>query len=156
MTRIHEADGDALALVRLVRDRLAAGARLLHAAGEDRKAEPAASLSGAGYSITPWVVYAARPVPALPAPVAQALSERAASPLAAALHYSRRSAAIALALARAQGCAGAFLGLRHYCLSTDVAVPLVEAGVEAHFVPARPDEDSLLAGLADADPSSPP
>ncbi len=67
--------------------------------------------------------------------------------LEAVLHYSRRSAALALALARSAGREPALYRLKHLCLSHDVAVPLVEAGLAAHFVPARPDEASLLAGL---------
>lgn len=149
--RVVEAGGEAGDLARLLRATFAPGSHLLHAAGEDRKAEPEASLSRAGLGVTTWVVYAARPIASLPAPVLDALTGSRDFALEAALHYSRRSAAIALALARDAGCAGAFLGLRHYCLSMDVAVPLVEAGVEAHFVPARPDEDSLLDGLVDAD-----
>lgn len=143
------ADGDAAALTALVRSALAPGSRLLHGAGEDRKAEPAASLAAAGYRVSVWVAYAARGLPALPPEVAAALSGKR-EPLHAVLHYSRRSAATALALAASAGLEGAFGALAHYCLSADVAVPLVEAGVAVHFVATRPNEDSLLAGLPDA------
>jgi len=147
------ADGDATALAGLVRGALPPGSRLLHVAGEDRKAEPASTLAAAGYRIAVWTAYAARSLPALPAEIADALTGGGslagdAEPLRAALHYSRRSAATALALATAAGREGAFRALAHYCLSADVAVPLVEAGVAAHFVPTRPNEEALLAGLA--------
>ncbi|WP_238313204.1 uroporphyrinogen-III synthase [Methylobacterium crusticola] len=147
---VLEAGGDAAALAQLIAAALAPGARLLHAAGRERKPEPAATLAAAGYRVTAWTAYAARPVPALPAPVDGAL---AAGGLDAALHYSRRSAATALGLARAAGRGQAFARLAHHCLSADVAHPLVAAGILSHFVAARPDEDSLLAGLA---PSAPP
>lgn len=148
LSGIVAAEGDAAALVRLVRDTLRPGAPLLHVAGEDRKAEPAASLGAAGYRLTVWEAYAARPVAVLPRAVADALSGTP-PPLAMALHYSRRSASTALALVQAAGFEDAFRALKHGCLSSDVAVPLVEAGIAAHFVPARPNEEALLAGLAD-------
>ena len=131
-----------------MRASLPPGARLLHIAGEDRKAEPAASLREAGFALAVWAAYAARPVESLPPVVAAALSGEAEA-LDAALHYSRRSAMTAMRLAAEHGSAGAFGRLKHYCLSADVAVPLVEAGVPAHFVAARPTEDALLAGLRD-------
>lgn len=143
------ADGDARALAALVGASLPPGARLLHVAGEDRKAEPAASLRAAGFDLAVWAAYAAHAVEALPAPVAAALSGEGAG-LDGALHYSRRSAMTAMRLAAEHGSAGAFRRLTHYCLSADVAVPLVEAAVPAHFVAARPTEDALLAGLRDA------
>lgn len=143
------ADGDAVALARLVRDTLRPGAALLHVAGVERKAEPAASLEAAGYRVTTWIAYAAETVLVLPGSVAAALSGENGVPcLEGALHYSRRSAAVSLDLAVAAGRFGAFGALKHYCLSADVAAPLIAAGIAAHFVPARPNEDALLAGLA--------
>ncbi|KMO17334.1 uroporphyrinogen III synthase [Methylobacterium platani JCM 14648] len=144
LDRVREAGGDARALAALIGDALPRGARLVHAAGQERKDEPAATLGARGYRLTVWVAYAARPVPDLPEPVATALAEGA---LDAALHYSRRSAATALGLARAAGREAAFRGLAHHCLSPDVAAPLVAAGILSHVVAARPDEDALLAGL---------
>ncbi|AWN35788.1 uroporphyrinogen-III synthase [Methylobacterium radiodurans] len=138
--------GDAAALARLIAGALPAGTRLLHLAGADRKPEPAATLAHAGYDLCVRVVYAAEPVAALPEPVAAALGGLAPA-LHAALHYSRRSAATALALARDAGRAEPFGAIRHYCLSEDVAVPLATAGIPIHFVPERPGEDDLLAGL---------
>ncbi|MCE4226886.1 uroporphyrinogen-III synthase [Methylobacterium sp. C25] len=144
LDRVHEAGGDAMALSRLVASRLPSGARLLHAAGEDRKAEPAASLAAAGYAVTAWEAYAARVVAALPGPVEKALR---VGNLAVALHYSRRSAEAALWLTQSAGLDAPFRIVDHYCLSADVALPLVEAGLAAHFVAAQPSEDALLAGL---------
>ena len=146
IVQVVAAGGDALSLAALVRDRLAKDARLLHVAGADRKPQPAEALRQAGYRLTVWTAYAAKPVAVLPSAVAAGLSAPGPK-LDAALHYSRRSAEIALALATEAGCAAAFARLAHFCLSPDVAAPLVEAGIPAHFVPARPDEDGLLAGL---------
>ena len=91
------------------------------------------------------MAYAAEALPVLPDAVDGALARR---DLDAILHYSRRSAAVALALADAAGHGGAFRALRHYCLSADVAAPLEAAGVPVHFVAARPRETDLLDALA--------
>ncbi|GEP01373.1 uroporphyrinogen-III synthase [Methylobacterium haplocladii] len=144
IARVIAAEGDAEALARRVQASLPTGASLLHIAGADRKAEPGASLGAAGYRVIVWEAYAARPVDMLPLAVAEALRDRS---LAAALHFSRRSTATTLQLAQTAGLDGAFRMVEHYCLSADVAVPLVEAGLVAHFVAARPSEEALLAGL---------
>ena len=146
---VHEAGGDAEALAGLIGRALPPGARLLHAAGRERKDEPAATLGRRGFRLAVWVAYAATPLPALPEAVTAALAEGG---LDAALHYSRRSAATALGLARAAGREGEFRRLLHHCLSADVAVPLVAAGILSHVVAARPDEDALMAGLAAVHP----
>ncbi|MDP4002897.1 uroporphyrinogen-III synthase [Methylobacterium sp. NEAU K] len=141
---VWEGPGDAGGLAARVAESLPPGARLLHAAGAERKREPAAALAAAGFRVTVFVAYAAEAVPALPGPVADAL---AGGSLDAALHYSRRSAAVALALAEGSGHGGAFRRLRHYCLSADVAFPLEAAGVAVHFVAVRPRETDLLDAL---------
>lgn len=143
-SRVHCAEGDAGDLAGLVAATLPPESRLLHAAGEDRKAEPAASLTAAGFSVTIWSAYAARAEPTLPEALARALRD---GRLEAALHFSRRSAQIAAGLCREKGLAGAFRALKHYCLSPDVEAGLAEFGVAAHFVATRPSEDALLAGL---------
>lgn len=148
LPQVREARGDAAALSRLVRETLPAGSHLIHLAGADRKAEPAASLIAAGYVVTVHVAYAMNAVPRLPISVAEALGETGGHTLHAALHYSRRSAETALALAISAGCGGAFRSLMHYCLSADVAAPLVAAGSITHFVAARPSEESILARLS--------
>ncbi|ACA18875.1 Uroporphyrinogen III synthase HEM4 [Methylobacterium sp. 4-46] len=144
LREIREAGGDAASLVGLITGSLPPGAALLHAAGRERKPEPAASLAAAGFPVTTWIAYAARPLPQLPDPVAAALAE---ARLDAALHYSRRSAAAALGLARAAGCEAGFARLAHLCLSEDCAAPLVAAGILSHLVAAMPTEDALLSGL---------
>jgi uroporphyrinogen-III synthase len=143
---VREAGGDALRLATLVQASLPDGGALLHVAGAEGKAEPARSLRGAGYALTAIVAYAAEAVAALPPGVAAALAAQPPA-LDAVLHYSRRSAGTALDLARQAGRSGAFGALKHYCLSGDVAAPLVEAGCDPCFVAARPDEEALLAGL---------
>lgn len=142
---VKTADGNAADLVDLVVREVSSGASLLHLAGEDRKAEPAASLTRAGFRVTTHIAYGARPVASLPTVVATALGPP--STLTGMLHYSRRSAATACELAWQAGYGGAFAALRHYCLSADVAVPLAQAGIAPHFVAEQANEESLLAGL---------
>ena len=105
----------------------------------------AAALTAAGFRITAFVAYRAEALERLPPAVGRDLAEHR---LEAALHYSRRSAAVALALADGSEHGGAFRRLRHYCLSPDVAAPLEAAGVPVHFVAARPREADLLDALA--------
>ncbi|MCJ2045663.1 uroporphyrinogen-III synthase [Methylobacterium sp. J-078] len=147
---VRIAGGDARSLAALVAASLPRGSALLHAAGAERKAEPAATLAAAGFTLSVRELYATRIAPRLPDALLDALGARA---LDAVLHYSRRSAAAAHDLAGTHGLGGAFRALTHYCLSADVAVPLVAAGVAVHFVPERPDEEMLLAGLAAPKPS---
>lgn len=141
---VHAGPGDAAGLAALAAGLLPPGARLLHRAGAERKREPAATLIAAGFRVTTVVAYTAEALPALPDAVDGAL---AGGWLDAALHYSRRSAAVALALADAAGHGGAFRALKHYCLSVDVAAPLEAIGVPIHFVAARPREADLLDAL---------
>ncbi|MCJ2092285.1 uroporphyrinogen-III synthase [Methylobacterium sp. J-072] len=142
---VREGPGDAAGLAALVAAVLPTGARLLHATGTARKPEPAASLTAAGFAVVIVEIYAAAPVLTLPPSVGDAL---AGGDLDAVLHYSRRSAAVALALADGSGHGGAFRRLRHYCLSADVAFPLEAAGIPVHVVAARPRETDLLDALA--------
>jgi uroporphyrinogen-III synthase len=141
---VREGPGDAAGLAALAAGLLPPGARLLHRTGAERKREPETTLVAAGFRIATVVAYAAEALPALPDAADGAL---ASGQLDAALHYSRRSAAVTLALADAAGHGGAFRALKHYCLSVDVAAPLEAVGVPIHFVAARPREADLLDAL---------
>ena len=66
------------------------------------------------------------------------------------LHYSRRSAGIYVDAARTAGLLADALAPLHYCLSAQVAEPLVAAGATEVRVAARPDEVSLLALIGTA------
>ena len=148
--QVREGAGDAARLVDLVRETLAPGASLLHPVGRDRKSEPERSLRGAGYTLTLWECYAAEPVRALPE---QVVADLRAGRIAAAFHYSRRSAALARERAAEAGVSGPFSALRHLCLSDDVASVLADLRVE---VAAQPTEAALLALLGKAGAESPP
>ena len=142
-TDVRAAEGDAASLSALVGKSVPAGARLLHAAGRERKPEPDASLTKAGFTVSTWIAYEAVAAERLPAAAASALRE---GRLDAALHYSRRSAGIARDLAGAAGLTAPFLSLAHVCLSDDAAAPL--RGDAARLTIAEgPDEEALFASL---------
>jgi uroporphyrinogen-III synthase len=141
---VRMADGDAASLAALIGASLPPRARLLHVAGRERKAEPEASLAAVGFSVSTWVAYEAIAAERLPM-IAQSAFREAG--LDAALHYSRRSAALALDLAADAALMAPFLALTHLCLSADTAAPLHEAGAEQVGVAERPDEDALLTAL---------
>jgi len=133
------AAGDGVSLAALVEARLRPGARLLHAAGRDRRPEPSASLRAAGYALTVWEAYAAEAAPHLPEGAREAL---ASGRLDAALHYSPRSAALLRRLAEEAGLGGALGALAHLCLSANVAAAL--GGAERIAVAAEPSEEALF------------
>lgn len=140
---VRRAGGDAASLADLVARTAAPGAKLLLIAGRDRKPEPEAALSVAGFAVVTWVAYEAVAVERFAEGGRNALRE---GRLDAALHYSRRSAGVAVALADA-GMRDEFRALAHVCLSVDTAVPLREAGARLVTVAATPDEPALLNAL---------
>jgi uroporphyrinogen-III synthase len=144
---VTAAGGDRHALARLARDTLPARQRLLLAAGRDRKADTADLLSAAGHDVTTWIAYAAEAVETLPAAMRAAL---AGASLDAVLHFSRRSASLALGLSRHADAAAPLLACRHVCLSAEVAAPLVEAGARCIVTAKTPDEAALMAALEHA------
>jgi uroporphyrinogen-III synthase len=152
---VRIAGGDATDLLDLVRLTLPRPARLLYLAGQDRKPTLEAALAGAGYALNVHETYVAEAVPAWPAAVLDDIAEQR---LAACLHYSRRSAALALHLAETAGLAAAFLSLVQACLSPNAAAPLRAAATRYRMaaghlaVAERPDESSLFALL----PGPPP
>jgi len=141
---VTSAGSDAAALAALMATRLPQGAGILYAAGHDRKPVLEQALAAAGLALTVVEVYAARPAPAWDTAIRAHLQ---ASTLDAVLHYSARSAALALAQADAAGARQAFLALRHHCVSEDTAAPVIAAGATIVVTADRPDEDSLLATL---------
>lgn len=141
------AEGDAASLVRLIRGTPTPGLTLLHVTARHHKEEPAVSLRAAGFTVLQWEAYEAKAVETLPDAAGEALRT---GQIAAALHYSRRSADLVIRLAGEAGLASRLLGIPHLCLSADVAAPLRSAGATA-FVAREPSEEALL-GLLDRVP----
>jgi uroporphyrinogen-III synthase len=136
------AAANAAELTEKLKSALTPNASVLYLAGRDRNGEIEAALSNA-FALEIVEVYAAearlswRPAEA-----------RTLATCVTALHYSRRSAALAAELAKVAGEEERFLGLRHYCLSGDVAKPLRAFGAARIFVAETPDEAALLDALS--------
>lgn len=127
----------AASLVAAFRDE--APSRLVYLAGRDRKPDLESALTGAGYRLDVIEVYAAQAVERLEEEAAVLID---AGEIAAAMHYSRRSAAIFLKLAQEAGLDVS--GLAHVAISTDAAAPLQKAGMPTIHVAQTPKEQAML------------
>jgi uroporphyrinogen-III synthase len=128
--------GDARGLLPLIRARHETPTRFLYLAGRDRQDELETGLRAAGYEVTVAETYEARAATALSDETANALAK---GEIAAALHYSRRSAGIFVKLARDAGLTEVLGEIDHLALSKDAASPLARARIAE-----RPDEEHLL------------
>lgn len=133
---------DVAALSSALGERLAAQSRVLYLAGRDRKATLEEALGAMGASLSVLDTYVAEAREAWSAEETAALKR-----CAVALHYSRRSAALAVALAARAGLAEVLGGMQHLCLSPDVAEPLREAGWPSVACADAPDEARLVKAL---------
>lgn len=139
---IQSADGDVHDLVRLIAREHRGGA-LLYLAGQDRAADLAGNLVKHGIRAEMRVVYRAVTAP-FPAALVAALPQGS---LDAVLHFSRRSAENYMSGAHAAGITEAALGVRHLCLSEQVAEPLRAAGAKRVDVAPAPNESALIGLL---------
>jgi len=136
---------DAAALAESLRARLAPASRVLYLAGRDRKSALERALAADGHRVTPIEVYVAE------ARRAWSFGEaRAVANCDAALHYSARSAELALRLANGAGIAESFRALLHVCISEDAASSLRSSGATRVRSSSNPDEHALFDALARA------
>ncbi len=135
------ADGDADGLAALIAKNLPPESVLLYLAGEDRKNDLAEMLRPAGISVHTIVVYRAAVEAALPE---IALERLTAGTIDGVLHFSRRSAAAFVDTAQGRAGWDNSLKCHHFCLSMQVAEPLVQAGAKHIHVATAPDEASVL------------
>ncbi|MBV9907851.1 MAG: uroporphyrinogen-III synthase [Hyphomicrobiales bacterium] len=119
-------------------------ASVLYLAGRDRK-EAVESALAKNFELEVVETYAAEAREAWRPSEARALAS-----CVAALHYSRRSAALAAALAKRAGAETCFLKLKHVCLSRDVAEPLQKLGATSIALAETPDEAGLFHMLREA------
>jgi len=139
--------GDARQLTQAVRGwaKAGRGARrdpLLYLAGEDLSHDLAGTLAADGAIVHTVTVYRAVKAERFPAHLEAAL---AAGEIDGALHFSRRSAEAFVDCARAAGALELALHAAHYCISHQVAAPLLAAGAPHVHVAAHPEEASLIA-----------
>jgi uroporphyrinogen-III synthase len=132
---------DAAKLTETLMGALGSDASVLYLAGRDRKGTIEAGLANA-FALEIVEAYAAEAREAW-----RPAETRALASCVAALHYSRRSAALAAALAKVSGAEARFLELTHVCLSGDVAEPLEAAGAALIAVAETADEAGLFRAL---------
>ena len=133
---------DAVALAILLKGHLPVGSRSLYLAGRDRKHDLEDALAGSGQLVETLEVYEAVARECWsPQEIAALLS------CDAALHYSRRSAEIGLALAQTAGIADFWRNLVHVCISEDATAPLRAFGAARVFAARLPREDALIDAL---------
>ena len=138
-TTAISADGDAHDLIAILARKLAgAAAPLLYLAGEERSVDLGAGLARHGLRVRTAIVYRAAAAERLPSEAEQAI---AAGELDGVLHYSRRSAETFVRCAAAADLRAP--ALMHFCLSAQVAEPLLAAATHVRVAP-QPDEEALL------------
>lgn len=142
---VESADGDADALARLVIAgcQPARGALLL-VSGEDQGVPLAQVLREAGFAVLHRVVYAARPVRALPAIARDALLS---STLYAATFFSAETARVFAALAVSAGLRDTVAPVVALAIGGPAAAALADLPWRCVRVAARPTQDELLALL---------
>jgi uroporphyrinogen-III synthase len=138
---VVSADGDVGDLVRVIKTHLRAHARVLHLVGEDRSGDLAGELAAGSLDVETVVVYRAVAAAELPREVRAAL---AAGNVDGVVHFSRRTADTYLACAKAAGITREALAPAQYCLSQQVAAPLVAAGAGTVRIAERSTEAALL------------
>ena len=143
-SNVTSAGGDVRDLVQLIVERHAdASAPLLYLAGEDRAADLVGELVVHGVAAEMAVVYRAVTAPFPP----ELIAALQAGDVDAVLHFSKRSAENYIAGAAQAGVAGQAHGVRHICLSAQIAEPLSRVGASRIAIAPRPDEAALIASL---------
>jgi uroporphyrinogen-III synthase len=139
---VSSAGGGAGDLTQLAAERLKQGMPLLYLAAVDRSGNIAADLGAQNFVVHTAVVYRAVAADALPRVADNAL----AAGLDGVLHFSRRSAEAYINTTRSAGLhEQALKKPAHFCLSAQVAEPLVQAGAADVRIAAQPNESALFA-----------
>ena len=139
-----EIAADAVSLAALLAAR-PHSSRFLYLAAPDRKSDIESILCAAGHRVVTVEVYAAE------ARLAWSIEEaRAFTGCVAALHYSRRSAELAIDLAERAGLGGHLRATLHGCISKDAAEPLRLIGAKRIVVAAGAQESLLIEALSSA------
>jgi uroporphyrinogen-III synthase len=146
---VVSADGDAVALRRLIVSRFGARAKagagpLLYLAAAETSRDLAGDLERLHIAVDRLTVYRTVAAGRVPAEIEAAF---AANSIAAVLHYSRRSAEAFVAAVRASALEISALAVPQCCLSDAVAGPLRAAGAGRIAVAQQPREDALFAAL---------
>jgi uroporphyrinogen-III synthase len=147
---VISADQDVRALARLIAQRPGA-APLLYVAALDRGGDLAGDLAALGIAVETVVAYRADKATELPETAQRALAKEM---IDGVLHFSRRTAEAYLDCCRSAGLLRQGLAPTHYCLSDQVAEPLVAVGAAQIRIAPRPEEMALIGLLtAEGGPS---
>ncbi len=135
---VKNAFGDVDALVKMVCSTLPKKTQFLYLAGQPRKPELETTLIQHDYRIMIYETYKTNALNALPETASQALQEG----VDVILHFSKRSAQIALMLFEQAGVLHKAQAARHICLSSDVAAALVSCPYVD--IASKPEQLALL------------
>jgi uroporphyrinogen-III synthase len=139
---VTSAGGDVHRLVEVVRKQVSPGAALLYLAAGERAGDLAGDLRSRGYRVQTVTVYRAVADAPLPPGTVRGL---ATNSIHGVLHFSRRSAQAFVKAAQDAGVLVEALAPIHFCLSAQVAEPLMQAAAADTRIAAAPTEESLLA-----------
>jgi uroporphyrinogen-III synthase len=143
---VISAEGNVDDLAPLAASRVQPGAALLYLAGADRSGDLAGALSGRGLAVETAVVYRAVPEGMLLPAVASAMEG-----VDGILHFSRRSAEMYVNAIRAGSLHDdAVRRMIHFCMSAQIAQPLIQAGAADTRVAREPNEAALLSLIPQA------
>jgi uroporphyrinogen-III synthase len=144
-TRVESAAGNVEDLAALVRERLRPQAgRLLHVAGSDVAGDLAGALRDAGFAVDRIVLYEARPVARLSAPIVAALRNGFVD---VALFFSPRTAAVFARMAEQAGLSAALRSVTAISISAAADRSLGDLAFRRRLVANKPDQDGLLGSL---------
>jgi uroporphyrinogen-III synthase len=144
---VRSADGAVVDLVRLIiGEPPAAGLPLLYPAGREYAGDIAGEVRPHGWRVDTVVTYRAVMVTDLPPGLCAALAN---GEVDAVLHYSARTAQ-AFVAAAAAACFDSSNRIKHLCLSSAVAAPLIKAGARNVEVAAAPREEALFEHIGHA------
>lgn len=142
---VLSASGDRHDLAEMARETLPPGSRLLLAAGRERKEDLVDMLRADGLEPVVWVCYHADAASSLTPQALAALRDHAVD---CVLHYSPRSAALFMELAKASGLDTVVATLLHVCISADTARELKNVAADRIIVASHPDDDAMIAAVA--------
>lgn len=143
-TRVEAAGGDVSSLVAWIADRLDPSAGpILYASGSITSGDLEGSLAASGFEVRRAVLYDARPAERLPEGCLAAIASGEAGGV---LLFSPRTAKIWISLLRRHRLLERDGGLKHYCLSENVAAVVREAlgAAAAVEIASHPEETSML------------
>jgi uroporphyrinogen-III synthase len=138
------AGGDVAALQGLIAARHDVAAPLLYLAGADLAHDLAGDLGALGFTVATRTTYRMIAAERLEEPAIEALRGRR---VAAALHYSRRSARAVFQAAAADALLPEFGAVLHGCLSEPIAAAIRDYRAPRIAIAAAPAEPELLAAL---------